>query len=325
MTYSDRDKLHDSELNSSAGHLPVMLDEVLSGLNLEPGKVVVDGTFGGGGHARHIARQIMPDGKLLAIDRDAEAGSRFDELAQETGVDGTFFQGSYAGMAGYAAQIGLEGVDAILLDLGLSSLQLADAERGFSFQAEGPLDMRFDRSRGMPASDMVNSMEPEDLARILFEYGEERDSRRIARAIVRSREEQPIETTAQLAQVVEKAVGGRRGARLHPATRVFQALRIAVNSELDELEHGLRAGVDLLGPGGRFVVISFHSLEDRIVKRFFAAEAKGCVCPPELPVCVCGKTPTIRRVGRAVKPSATEVSVNPRSRSAITRIVERLP
>ena len=227
-------------------------------------------------------------------------------------------------MTGFATSLNLERVDGILLDLGFSSLQMDDPARGFSFQLDGPLDMRFDRDGSRSASSLVNEAEESDLADIFYQYGEERQSRRIARAIVRVRQNTPIETTHQLANIVEKSLGGRRGARVHPATRVFQALRIAVNTELDELALGLRAGVELLGPGGRFVVISFHSLEDRIVKRFFAAEARGCVCPPQVPICVCGREPRLRLIGRAVKPSPSEVAANPRSRSAVLRVAERL-
>lgn len=323
MTSSGNDAPSGAEIEATSGHLPVMPREVIEGLNLHTGARVVDGTFGGGGHARLIAERIRPGGTLIAIDRDAEAGVRFDSLLAEYPGAGSFFQGSYVDMAAFVGQVGFESVDAILLDLGLSSLQLADPERGFSFQHDGPLDMRFDRQRGQPASDLVNTLEAEDLADIFYQYGEERQSRRVARAIVRARELQPIQTTGELAALVEKALGGRRGARIHPATRVFQALRIAVNAELDELERGLRVGIDLLSPGGRMAVIAFHSLEDRIVKRFFAAEARGCVCPPEVPVCVCGRQPTVRLIGRAVKPGPNEVAVNPRARSAVLRIVER--
>jgi 16S rRNA (cytosine1402-N4)-methyltransferase len=312
------------ESRISASHLPVMPQEVLEGLALRPGHAIVDGTFGGGGHARLILERIMPGGTLIAIDRDAEALERFDALLQDHPSGGHFYHGSYAQMREAAGSVGISHVNGVLLDLGLSSLQLSDPERGFSFQHDGPLDMRFDRDRGQPASTLVNTLSPEDLAAIFYEYGEERESRRIARAIIRARENGPIDSTAQLAAIVERALGGRRGARVHPATKVFQALRIAVNGELEELERGLRAGVDLLDAGGRFAVISFHSLEDRMVKRFFAAEAKGCVCPPEVPVCICGQKPRVRRIGRAIKPTPSEIASNPRSRSAVLRIVERL-
>jgi 16S rRNA (cytosine1402-N4)-methyltransferase len=284
----------------------------------------VDGTFGGGGHSRLIAERIQPGGTLIAIDRDIDADARFEALAGRYRALGAFFQGSYSDMTGFATSLNLERVDGILLDLGFSSLQMDDPARGFSFQLDGPLDMRFDRDGSPSASSLVNELEESDLADIFYQYGEERQSRRIARAIVRVRQNTPIETTHQLANIVEKSLGGRRGARVHPATRVFQALRIAVNTELDELALGLRAGVELLGPGGRFVVISFHSLEDRIVKRFFAAEARGCVCPPQVPICVCGREPRLRLIGRAVKPSPSEVAANPRSRSAVLRVAERL-
>lgn len=307
--------------SAASVHLPVMADEVLHGLQLSPGMTVVDGTFGGGGHARMIAERIAPDGRLLAIDRDAGAGIRFMESA----IPGHFFHGSYADMKRFASLVVVSAVDAILLDLGFSSLQMDDPERGFSFQASGPLDMRFDQSTGQTAADLVNTLDPDQLADIFYRYADERNSRRIARAIAREREQEPITTTDRLASIVETALGGRRGARTHPATRVFQALRIAVNGELQELERGLRAGLDLLKPGGRFVVISFHSIEDRIVKEFFATEQRGCICPPEIPVCVCGRKPTLRIIGRAVKPSPSEVATNPRARSAIVRIAERLP
>lgn len=324
MTSIDRDAQAIANSKRSGAHLPVMPVEVIAGLDPKPGATVVDGTFGGGGHSRLIAEQIQPGGRLIAIDRDADAGGRFDGLSQDFPSLGTFFHGSYADMARFAAALNVERVDGILLDLGFSSLQMDDPQRGFSFGADGPLDMRFDRGAGLPASAMINEYEEGDLANIFYQYGEERQSRRVARAIVRTRESTPIETTQQLAALVEKALGGRRGARIHPATRVFQALRIAVNAELDELERGLSAGVELLRPEGRFVVIAFHSLEDRIVKRFFAAEARGCVCPPELPVCVCGRQPRVRLVGRAVKPNPSEVANNPRARSAVLRVAERL-
>lgn len=324
MNPLDRNTEAISQSGTGGSHVPVMPAEVIAGLNLTPGATIVDGTFGGGGHAALIAGHIGPGGKLIAIDRDAEAGPRFDELLQRFPDIGSFSHGSYADMVGFALQRDVQKVDAILLDLGFSSLQMSDSERGFSFQSDGPLDMRFDRDSGRSASLLIAELEPDELADIFYQYGEERESRRVARAIVRARETTPIETTGQLADIVAKALGGRRGARIHPATRVFQALRIAVNAELDELERGLNAGVDLLAPGGRFVVISFHSLEDRIVKRFFAAEAKGCICPPELPVCVCGRSPRLRLIGRAGKPSPSEVAANPRSRSAILRVAERL-
>jgi 16S rRNA (cytosine1402-N4)-methyltransferase len=200
-----------------------------------------------------------------------------------------------------------------------------DPERGFSFMREGPLDMRFDPTRGGSAAELLATEDEREIARILFEYGEERESRRIARAIVRNRETIPLETTRQLAELVERVIGRRPGAPTHPATRTFQALRIAVNRELDEVARGVAEGLDVLAPGGRFAVISFHSLEDRIVKRAFADAARGCICPRDVPVCVCGRVPTVKLVGKAIRPGGEEIADNPRSRSAVLRVAERLP
>lgn len=306
-------------------HVPVLAEEALDALHVQPDGVYVDGTFGGGGHAALILEKLGPDGLLIAFDRDVAVEPRAKELAAEYRARLEFVHASYATVEDALDDSGIAGVDGILLDLGLSSLQLADSERGFSFTQPGPLDMRFDTTRGSPASYLVNTLEQGDLADLIYQYGEERRSRPIARAIVRERERAPIETTERLAAIVERALGGRRGSRTHPATRTFQALRIATNDELGELERGLRAGLAALLPGGRFVVIAFHSLEDRIVKRFFADEARGCDCPPEALICTCGREPTIRLVGKAIKPSASEVQRNPRARSAIMRVVERLP
>jgi 16S rRNA (cytosine1402-N4)-methyltransferase len=232
---------------------------------------------------------------------------------------------SFAEMDRRVPELGFEQIDGVLLDLGISSLQLDDPERGFSFQREGPLDMRLDPTSGRSAADLIAYMDQRELADILFRYGEERQSRRIAAAIVRQRQEQPIRTTTELATLVERTIGRPPGSRIHPATRTFQALRIAVNDELGELERGLEAALRLLAPGGRLVVISFHSLEDRIVKHFIAREVKGCVCPPEQPVCTCGRVPTLKSIGRPVRPAEDEVERNPRARSAIMRVAERLP
>lgn len=306
-------------------HRPVLAAEAIDALDPRPGGIYIDGTFGAGGHSRLLAARIAPGGTIIAFDRDPDVQHFADELARETEVDIHFVHASYATMADEVIERGLDGVDGILLDLGLSSLQLADQSRGFSFTADGRLDMRFDPTSGRPASALVNNLDERELADLIFRYGEERQSRRIARAIVRERQQEPIETTRRLAEIVERAAGGRRGRRIHPATRTFQALRIAVNDELGELERGLEAGVEALKPGGRFAVISFHSLEDRIVKRFFVDEERGCICPPELPVCVCGRTPRLRIIGKPVRPTADEIADNPRARSAIMRVAERLP
>jgi 16S rRNA (cytosine1402-N4)-methyltransferase len=315
----------DSQTAQPAAHITVLATEAVAALNVRPDGVYVDGTFGGGGHTRLLAARLGASGRVLCIDRDPEAQANFAAVAAEFPGRLVFEQGNYAELARMAAAYGFERVDGILLDLGYSSLQMDTAERGFGFQRAGVLDMRYDRARGQSARDFVAVASEAELTRVLFEYGEERDARRIARAIVRAREQSPIEKTSQLAELVERAVGGRRGRPTHPATRTFQALRIAVNDELGEVERGVRAGLDVLAPGGRFVVIAFHSLEDRIVKRAFADAAQGCVCPRDVPICVCGRTPTVKLIGRAVRPSEAEVTRNPRARSAIMRVAERLP
>jgi 16S rRNA (cytosine1402-N4)-methyltransferase len=306
-------------------HVSVLAEEAVDALAPHPGGVFIDGTFGGGGHATRLAQRIQPGGTLLCIDRDPATQAHFQTLEQRFPQSVTWAQGTYADMQRLASQAGINRVDGILLDLGLSSFQLADAERGFSFLHDGPLDMRFDPTGGASARDLLATLDEHEIVHVLFAYGEEDRARRIARAIVRERERSPIETTGQLASIVERAAGHRPGSRIHPATKTFQALRIAVNDELGEVERGIAAGLDLLAPGGRFAVIAFHSLEDRIVKQRFAEAARGCICPRDVPVCVCGRVPTIRIVGRPIRPSASEVAANPRSRSAVLRVVERLP
>lgn len=231
---------------------------------------------------------------------------------------------NFRNLAGIARERGIARVDGVLLDLGLSSFQLDQAERGFAFRFDGPLDMRFDPTQGISAADLVNHADADELADILSRFGEERQSRRIARSIIERRARQPFESTSDLAAVIERAVGGRRGKSIHPATRSFQALRIAVNGELAALSDVLSAAVDLLTPGGRLVVISFHSLEDRMVKQFMAEESRSCVCPPEVPVCVCDHSPRLDRIGRPIRPSDAEQHDNIRSRSAIMRVAARL-
>jgi 16S rRNA (cytosine1402-N4)-methyltransferase len=308
-----------------SGHVPVLLHEAVEGLNPRPGGVYVDGTFGAGGHSRLLASRIGVEGVILAFDRDASARARAEALARESGSTVRFAHASFADMDSVVHDLGYAEVDGVLLDLGISSLQLDDPERGFSFQREGALDMRLDPGAPLSAADLIANAGESELADILFSYGEERRSRRIAAAIVRQRAVAPITTTTRLAALVEKTIGRAPGARIHPATRTFQALRIAVNDELGELERGLEATFRILAPYGRLVAISFHSLEDRIVKQFIAREAKGCICPPEQPVCTCGRQPTLKPVGRAVRPADAEVALNPRARSATMRIAERLP
>jgi 16S rRNA (cytosine1402-N4)-methyltransferase len=309
------------------GHTPVLADEVVEMLAPGPGSLQIDATVGGGGHTERLLEANAPDGRVLGLDADGAAIARTRERLKRFGDRVVLRQANFRELGDVAPDAGFGRVDGLLFDLGLSSYQLADQERGFSFRTAGRLDMRFDTSRGVPAADLIATLDERALADLFRRYGEEPFAGRIARSIVAERGTTPIETAEQLATLVERVVPrapkGRR--RIHPATRVFQALRIVVNAELEALEQALADGMDLLRPGGRLVVLSYHSLEDRIVKRFIAAERKGCVCPPELPLCVCGRNPRLRRIGpSSVTPSAAEVAANPRSRSARLRAAERL-
>jgi 16S rRNA (cytosine1402-N4)-methyltransferase len=308
------------------GHRPVMVEEVLMALSPLPGQRQIDATLGGGGHAVRILEANSPDGRLLGLDADQAAIARCQVRLAAFGERATLQQANFEELDEVAPAAGFGAVDGILFDLGLSSFQLADDERGFSFRSSGPLDLRFDASRGRPATDLLRDLDERDLARILRTYGEEPFAGRIARAIVAQRRTAPIETADQLAALVERAVPAPRGRRrTHPATRTFQALRIAVNRELEVLPRALTAAVDLLRPGGRLAVLAYHSLEDRIVKRFLAAERRGCICPPEVPVCVCGRSPRLRAIGPTPGfPSDDEIAGNPRARSARLRAAERL-
>jgi 16S rRNA (cytosine1402-N4)-methyltransferase len=305
----------------TSAHVPVLRDEVLDALAVKAGGTYLDGTVGGGGHAGMILAASSPDGRLLGLDRDPAALARAGRRLAAYGTRSTLVHGSFADLERLADEHGFDRFDGVLLDLGFSSDQIEDAARGFSFGAAGPLDMRLDPTAGPTAADLVNELPQDELADLLYELGEERRSRRVARAIVAAR---PLETTAALAAVVARAVGGRPGG-VHPATRTFQALRIAVNDELGALESALPQAVARLAPGGRLAVISFHSLEDRIVKQFLRRESAACICPPELPACRCEHEPTLRLVGRrAVRPGPAEVESNPRARSARLRVAERL-
>ena len=299
-------------------HVPVLLQEVLACLQVRAGGIYVDGTVGGGGHAEAILAASAPDGRLLGLDRDPAALDVAERRLLPFGARIVLRHGSFARLAAWAE--GFAPVDGVLLDLGLSSLQLADPARGFAFSLEGPLDMRMDPTGSGPtAADLVNTLSVKELADLLYRYGEERQARRIAAAIVDAR---PLFTTTELAQVVERTVG-RRG-RIHPATRTFQALRITVNGEMEALEDALPQAVDLLRPGGRLAVISFHSLEDRIVKRFLRQEARDCICPPDVPVCVCEHRARLEVLTKKpVRPGPAEVEANPRARSARMRVAER--
>jgi 16S rRNA (cytosine1402-N4)-methyltransferase len=302
------------------GHVPVLLQATLAGLALRPGSDVIDGTLGGGGHAAAILEATAPTGRLLALDADSSAVARGWQRLAGFGSRVILAQANFDQVAIVAGAYRFE-PDAILFDLGLSSYQLDDMQRGFSFQSEGPLDMRFDPQHGRPAADLVNTLDEAELSDLIFRYGEERYARRIARAIVQAR---PLFGTRALATLIERTVGGSRE-RIHPATRTFQALRIAVNDELGALERVLPQAVTLLRPGGRLAVISFHSLEDRLVKQFMQREAQDCICPPRLPMCICGHRASLRQVTRKpLMPTEEEVAANSRSRSARLRIAEKL-
>jgi 16S rRNA (cytosine1402-N4)-methyltransferase len=310
----------------AADHVPVLAEEVRELLAVQPGETVVDATFGAGGHSRMLARELQGEGKLVAVDRDPTVRPYFDRVkASAPGVQARFLRGDFAVVL---SQLGSNGVraDVVLIDLGLSSMQVDRPERGFSYATDAPLDMRMDPSEEFSAADLVANASERELETIFRRYGEERYARQIARGIVRRREAAPIERTGQLVDVVRASIPApARFGEGHPAKRVFQALRIEVNHELESLEAGLPAAFQMLRPGGRLAVISFHSLEDRIVKRFLRERARGCTCPPELPVCVCGKEPDARVLTpKPVRPSAREVDANPRASSARLRAAVRV-
>jgi 16S rRNA (cytosine1402-N4)-methyltransferase len=310
------------------GHLPVLVDEVIEMLAPAPGSLHIDATLGAGGHTERILEAASPEGRVLGVDADPAAIHRVEvRLRARFGERLVLRQGNFRDLATIAPEAGFGAVDGALFDLGLSSYQLADRDRGFGFRAGGPLDMRFDTSRGVPAAELLASLDAAELTALFRRYGEEPKAGRIARAIVDARRTAPITTAEELAALVERVAppDPRKRRRIHPATRVFQALRIAVNEELEALQAGLAAALDLLRPGGRLVVLSYHSLEDRIVKRFFQAERRGCICPPQLPVCVCGRNPRLRLVTNpSLTPTAAEIAANPRARSARLRAAERL-
>jgi 16S rRNA (cytosine1402-N4)-methyltransferase len=305
---------------SATDHVPVLADEVRKLLAVRPGDTVVDATFGAGGHASLLAQDLQGRGKLIAIDRDPGARTYFDSFAKRTPVQTRFLRGDFAVILEQLAQNGVE-ADAILLDLGVSSMQIDRPERGFSYIADAPLDMRMDPSADVTAAGIVNEAAERDLATIFKRYGEERYARQIARAIVRRRKEQRLETTLDLVETIKAAIPApARFGDGHPAKRVFQALRIAVNDELGSLEAALPSAFAMLRPHGRLAVISFHSLEDRLVKRFMRDRERGCECPPDFPICVCGREPELRSLSRkAIRPSVRELALNPRASSARLR------
>ena len=302
-------------------HVPVLLNGTIEGLQVQPGRYFIDCTVGSGGHAAAILERILPGGKLLGIDADSEAiriaEARFSDYSEVVSL----VNDNFVNLKAICSKYKFDPVDGILLDLGVSSQQLDTAQRGFSFQREASLDMRFDSRQGLTAADIINTFPEQELAHIIKEYGEERHSRRIAQHVVQSR---PITSTVQLAQVVEQVLGRKR-ARIHPATRTFMAFRIAVNRELDNLKVALEQTINLLRFRGRLVVISYHSLEDRIVKEFMRREASSCLCPPGTIVCRCGHVPSLKLISRKViRPTSLEIESNPRSRSAKMRIAECL-
>jgi 16S rRNA (cytosine1402-N4)-methyltransferase len=308
---------------SAHGHASVLLEEALNWLAPRSGGRYVDCTAGLGGHLAAILERSGPDGRALGIDLDADALGIARRRLSPFGDRVVLAHDSFRSLARLARWHELEPVDGVLVDLGVSSLQLDAGERGFSFRGDAPLDMRFNRSEGRTAGDLVATLTEPDLASLLFRFGEEPRARAIARAIVAERDRVPVVSTGQLARLVERVVG--RSGRVHPATRTFQALRIAVNEELEALEAVLPQALEMLAVGGRLVVISFHSLEDRIVKRFMFEESRDCICPPEVPVCVCSHRATLRRLTRSVvTASSIELAANPRARSAKLRVAERI-
>lgn len=302
-----------------AEHVPVLLEDTLSVLQPRSGGQYVDGTLGGAGHAAAILEMSSPNGRLLGLDMDAEALEIARRRLKPYEGRCVLVQANFADLAAVARQHGFDPVDGVLLDLGFSSYQISAPERGLSFELEGPLDMRLDRSQPTTAFDLVNDLSEQELADLLWRYGEERRSRAIARAIAAERKRGPISTTGQLADIVRRVVP-RRGAPIDPATRTFLALRIGVNRELENLAQGLAGALEVLRPGRILAVVSFHSLEDRIVKQFMTGEARDCLCPPQLPVCVCGHKARLKVVTpKPIGPSVREVAANPRSRSAKLR------
>src|SRR5947209_707139 len=306
-------------------HIPVLAGELIDLLDPQPGEIAVDCTFGGGGHGRLIAERIGPAGTLIAIDRDPVAEERFAELAAEVQCETRFMRADFVSGLGQLSDEELE-ADLVYLDLGMSSMQVDTWERGFSYAYDAPLDMRMDPDQELTSREIVNDWDERRLARLLREYGEERYASQIARAIVRTRQREDFASTQQLVDAIKAAVPTpAQFAGGHPARRTFQALRIAVNDELGQLAAALPGAWEILRPGGRLAAIAFHSLEDRQVKRFLADRARGCVCPPELPVCVCGRQPEAELLTRrALAPTAGELSANPRSRSAHLRAARKL-
>ena len=307
-------------------HRSVLLDECIEGLNIKPNGIYIDGTAGGGGHSYHIAERLSEGGRLIAIDRDdaaiAAAGERLKPFEDRV----TIVRNNFSSIADVCMMLGVEKIDGVLLDLGVSSYQLDTAERGFTHNTDAPLDMRMDRRGSLDAFTVVNTYSADELKRVLWNYGEEKFAPKIVSAIIKRREKELIKTTGELVDIIKSAIpaSAREGGH-HPAKRTFQAIRIEVNGELDAIEPAIRSATSLLAPGGRVAIITFHSLEDRIVKQTYADLGSGCNCPKSLPICVCGRVPSVKVLTRKpILPSAEEIESNPRSRSAKLRIAEKL-
>ena len=321
LDFSPKSEIRNPQLE----HKPVLLRETVDLLAPRPGGVYADGTLGAGGHAAEILKRTAPDGVLIGLDQDPEAIERCRTSLSEYGDRAIIRHANYRDLPAVLSDVGLGAVDGVLLVLGVSWLHLKTAERGFSFQIDGPLDMRRDTSRPRTAADLVNSLSRDELAKLIREYGEEHRAGAIAKAIEKARARRPITSTVQLAEIVSSVFPPHPPRRVHPATLTFQALRIAVNDELGALREGVGRIIGLLKPGGRLVVITFHSLEDRIVKQAFAVAAKGCVCPPKLPVCSCGRKPALKILThRPIIAGAEELAQNPAARSAKLRAAEKL-
>ncbi len=307
-------------------HVPVLLEECIDGLNIKPDGIYVDGTLGGAGHSSEICKRLSPNGMLIGIDRDEEALRVSSKRLEGFDCKKVFVHGNYSDIKNILRELDIEEIDGALLDLGVSSYQLDNPERGFSYMNDAALDMRMDRSEGMTAYDIVNEYSKDELYRIIKSYGEERWASRIADFIVKARREKPIETTFELVEIIKAAVpaSARRNGP-HPAKRTFQAIRIEVNDELGGVKRAVDDFIDVLAPKGRLAIISFHSLEDRIVKDAYSERENPCVCPPEIPICVCGKKPEIRKINKKpIVPSESQEDENPRARSAKLRVCEKL-
>ena len=308
-------------------HIPAMLNEVVNYLNCRPGNVYVDGTLGGCGHARAICEKIIPGGTLIGIDQDIDAVSNAETVLKDYSSNIHLFHGNFIRLPEFLEQLEIDSVDGILLDLGLSQHQIENSGRGFSFRKDEPLDMRMDIQSRQTAQELVNDLSQQELQELFRKYGEERRAKQIAKNIAVIRRREKIRTSKQLAQIIIDSIPAKASSqqKIHPATRVFMALRIAVNRELERLETFLEHAVDLLNPGGRLCVLSFHSLEDRIVKQRFKDLEKGCICPPKLPQCVCGQQPQLRILTKkVVRPTEEEIAANPMARSTRLRAAEKL-